>query len=136
MRHMFLVAQPRGITYNERWTPNDELWMQVLPRLMRLWIIAEQPVAAAGYSDAPTLEQEMNRWMQWITRLLSCLGTHLSNETVVYVDVGYRPETRELFRAHLPHGFSEGGCGSLADLIFQRGRFSLESGYWDDDGGP
>lgn len=136
IRNLLLVAQPRGIAYNQSYEPNHALWKQVLPKLVRLGIIAEEPVEAAQYFGAPTLETEKEQWLSWIKCVLSCIGTYVSEDAAVYVDVGGRTETSKMFREYLPHGYKEGGCGSLADLIFKRGRLSLESGYWADDGEP
>lgn len=133
MRHLRLIAQPCGVSYTPGTKPDDALWRLLLPQLASLRVVAEQPIQPGGYYNAPTLEEETDRWFKWITPFLECLGRYLSKDTLVRVDFDGRATTRELFKRHLPHGFEEIQCHSDGDLIFERGRFSRESGYWDDD---
>lgn len=133
MRYLLLVAQPRGASYPHT-IPNSELWSSILPALKVLRIIAEQPVRASSYYGAPTLEQEMDRWFKWIGPFLLCFGRHLSDKTIIEVDADGQAETIELVQKCLPHSFREIRCPLVGDLIFQRGLFSIDSSYWDDDG--
>ncbi|KFG84001.1 hypothetical protein MANI_024487 [Metarhizium anisopliae] len=133
MRHLRLIAQPRGVSYTPGKKPDDTLWRLVLPQLASLRVVAEQPIQPGGYYNAPALEEETDRWFKWITPFLECLGRYLSKNTLVRVDVDGRAMTKELFKRHLPHGFEEIQCHSDGDLIFERGQFSRESGYWDDE---
>ncbi|PVH68668.1 hypothetical protein DL98DRAFT_554759 [Cadophora sp. DSE1049] len=133
MRYLLLVAQPTGVSYEPGRMPDNALWSSILPTLKGLRIVAEQPVEASSYYGAPSLEQEIDRWVKWIRPFLQCFGQYLSRETIVQVDINGRAETRELVKECLPYGYREIRCRHVGDLIFKRGRFSWESGYWDDD---
>lgn len=131
MRYLVLIAQPKGSRYMPGETPDNTLWCSTLPQLKGLRIVAEQPVEAIASYNAPTLEQDVDRWVKWIWPFLECFGHHLSIETIVQVDINGRSETRELVKECLPHGHREIRCRYFGDFIFKRGRFSWESGYWD-----
>jgi hypothetical protein len=133
MRYLLLVARPMGVSYGPGKIPDNVLWSSILPQLKGLRIVAEQPVQARTYYKAPTLEQEMDRWVKWIKPFLQCFGQYLSRENIVQVDINGEAETRELVKECLPHGYREIRCRHVGDIIFKRGRFSWESGYWDDD---
>jgi hypothetical protein len=70
----------------------------------------------------------------WVRPFLQCFGQHLSRETIVQVDDDGLLETGELVKECLPDGYRKVRCRFVGDLIFKRGEFSLELGYWDDDG--
>ena len=133
IRYLLLIARPMGVSYRSGVTPNTSLWSSILPTLKGLRIVAEQPVEAPSYHGAPSLEQEIDCWVKWIKPFLQCFGQYLLKDTIVQVDIDGRAETRELVKECLPHGFREIRCRHVGDLIFKRGRFSWESGYWDDD---
>ncbi|KAH7327092.1 hypothetical protein BKA65DRAFT_480814 [Rhexocercosporidium sp. MPI-PUGE-AT-0058] len=112
----------------KKFAEGNSLW--VFPTSQRGWrIVTEQPVEASSYHGAPSLEQEIDRWVKWIKPFLHCCGQYLSRETVVQVDIDGRAETRELVKECLPHGYREIRCRHVGDLIFKRGRFSWDSGY-------
>lgn len=134
IRYLLLTAQPMGVSYMLERMPDDALWSSILPQLKGLRIVAEQPVKISSDYWAPSLEQQMERWVEWIMPFLQCIGQHMSKESVVQVDIDGQAETRELVKECLPHGYREIRCHYIGDLIFKRGRFSWESGYWDDDG--
>lgn len=136
MRYLLLTAGPRGVSYTPGRIPDDSLWRSILPQLKLLRIVAEQPRKAGGYYNAPTLEQDMECWVNWIRPFLRCFGRHLLGQTVVEVDDDGQVETEALLKECLPGGYRKVQCHVAGDLIFRRGRFSLESGYWDDDDGP
>ena len=133
IRYLLLTAEPMGVSFGPGVMPNHSLWSSILPTLKGLRIVAEQPVEASSYHGAPSLEQKLDCWVKWIKPFLQCFGQYLSKETIVQVDINGWAETRELVKACLPHGYREIRCRHFGDLIFKRGRFSWESGYWDDD---
>jgi hypothetical protein len=134
MRHLLLIARPMGVSYTPEKTVDDTLWCSILPHLKGLRIILEQPVEAGSHYNAPTLECEMARWVNWVRPLLQCFGRHLSIQTEVQIDCDGRAETGALAKECLPYGYREIRCRHVGDLVFKRGQFSWESGYWDDDG--
>jgi hypothetical protein len=97
-----------------------------------LQIIAEQPVEAKKYWNAPTLEQELNDWVKGVTAYFDCFRGYLRTSTRVELDDGDRKEARYLSDRYLPSTYRHirHPCG---DLIFRRGRYSFEPGYWDAD---
>jgi hypothetical protein len=131
MRHLLLVAQPMGVSYTPGRVPDNALWASILPGLRTLRIVAEQPLQPGGYFNAPTLKQETDRWVNWIRPFYECFGQHLSTGAIVEVDDDGRETTSELAKC-LPDGYRKVQCHLIGDLIFKRGHFSIESGYWDD----
>jgi hypothetical protein len=132
MRYFLLAAVP-SVSYDPGRMPDNALWSSILPTLKELRIVTEQPIAASLYYGAPTLEQETDCWVKWFGPFLQCFGQYLSRETIVQVDFDGRAETRDLVKEYMPRGYQEIQCHHVGDLIFKRGRFSWESGYWDDD---
>ncbi|KFX96662.1 hypothetical protein O988_05224 [Pseudogymnoascus sp. VKM F-3808] len=131
MRYLLVTAEPRGVSYTPGRMPDNALWCSVLPQLKMLRIVAEQPL---HYYNAPTLEQDIDCWLNWIRPFLQCFRRHLSKHTTVQIDGDGRLETMALIKECLPGGYREVRCRLAGDFIFKRGRFSWESGYWDDDG--
>jgi hypothetical protein len=134
IRDLLLIAQPRGISYTPGTLPDDALWRSTLPHLKILQLVLGQPVEAGGYYNAPTLEQDLDRWIDWIRPFLQCFGQHLSIQTKVEIDMDGRAETGALIKKYLPHDYREVRCRLVGDFIFKRGQYSWGSGYWDDDG--
>jgi hypothetical protein len=132
MRHLLLIAEPCGINYWPGEMPNDEIWSSILPKSKTLRIVARQPTEAL-YPIALTLEKKMDEWIEWFKHRLQCFAQHLSRETIVKVDIDGRTETGELLKECLPYGYQEIRCHLVGDLIFKRGHFSWQSGYWDFD---
>ncbi|KAH8665980.1 hypothetical protein BGZ60DRAFT_432149 [Tricladium varicosporioides] len=131
MRCLIIIAQPQGVPCLED-KPDEALWSSFLPSLNLLRIIAEQPIEARVYSNAPTLEEEISNWIGFITPFLRCFGQNLLRETIVEVDDDGRIETKKIFEQCLPYGYREVRCRS-GDFIFNRGGSSWEPGYWDED---
>jgi len=134
MRYILAIAQPIGVSFEPGRKPDNALWSSILPNLKAFRLVAQQPLEAAGYYYAPTLEQEMDRWVKWIKPFLEFFGQHLRSPVIVEVDDDDRKETSELIKQCLPNGYRKVQCHLVGDLIFKRGQFSIESGYWDDDG--
>jgi hypothetical protein len=134
MRYMLVIAQPMGVSFRPGRIPDNALWSSILPNLKAFRLVAQQPLETASYYNAPTLEQEVDDWVKWIRPFLECFGQHLSSGTVVEVDDDDRKDTSELVKERLPNGYRKVRCRLAGDLIFKRGQFSIESGYWDDDG--
>jgi hypothetical protein len=130
MRYLIVTANPAGISY-EISTPDDSLWASILPSLKALLIILEQPIRAQEYYNAPTLKQDIDKWLAWISPYLETFGHHIPKALDVIVDDDGRKDTRELVQAYLP-ATCQLKRSALGDFIFRRGRFSIESGYWDD----
>lgn len=130
MRYLIITANPAGVSY-EISTPDHSLWASILPNLKALLIIPEQPIRAQGYYNAPTLREDIDTWLAWISPYLETFGHHIPEELNVTVDDDCRKDTRELVQAFLPATVRL-KHSALGDFIFQRGRFSIESGYWDD----
>lgn len=135
MRKLIVTANPAGISC-EISTPDKSLWVSIVPSLKGLLLILEQPIEAQIYSNAPTLRQDIDKWLSWISPYLETFGRYIPAALKVIVDDDGRKDTRELVQMYLP-----ATCclkrSALGDFIFRRGRFSWESGYWDDlDDGP
>lgn len=135
MRYLIVTASPAGVSWGTS-TPDESLWASILPSLKSLLLVAEQPIRAQGYYNAPTLREDIDKWIAWISPYLEIFGRHIPETLNVKVDDDGRRDTRGLVKKYLPPTCSLGRSG-LGDFIFRRGRFSYESGYWDDlDDGP
>jgi hypothetical protein len=134
MRYLLLIAQPRSFLYTPENRVEEALWRSILPHLKGLRIVAEQPVEEGTYYGAPTHKQEMDCWINWFSRYMQCFGQYLVKETKIEVDTNDQAETEELVKKCLLYGYRKIRCYVAGDFIFKRGRYSWESGYWDDDG--
>lgn len=112
-------------------TPKIPLWASILPNLKVFQIIAEQPVEARGYYDVPTLEQGLNDWVKWATAYFDCFRRYLRTATRVELHDDYRKETRSLTDWYFPLAYRR-VRHPRRDLVFWRGMYSIESGYYDD----
>ena len=133
LRYILVTAQPMGVSFGQAHLPHEALWSSVLPNIRILRLVAQQPFGAAVYYNAPTLELEMDRWLHWIRPFLECFNRHLRNTSVAEVDDDDRKETSDLIKESLKIGYRRVRCRLAGNLIFRRGPFSLESGYWDED---
>ena len=133
MRWILVIAQPRGVSFEPGRKPDDAMWFLILPNIKAFRLVAQQPLQARGYSNAPTLEHEMVKWVKWIEPFLDCFGRHLPSTAVVEFDNDERIETSELVKVRLPNGYRKVQCHLAGDFALKRGRFSIDSGYWDDD---
>ena len=90
-------------------------------------------MVAQGYYDAPTLEEDMRKWITWLNPILKYFKTNLPETTVVSLDADDRAATTAMMDEHFGPNYQKIITG-IGDLHFKRGRYSVESGYWDDDG--
>ncbi|KAK4065910.1 uncharacterized protein Triagg1_8462 [Trichoderma aggressivum f. europaeum] len=137
IRKMILILRPTRAFCNPDFRMDPNIWNRILGNLSMLGIIAEQP------SKSESLEEELeNTPAKMITRIAPIcdyIGRSLSREAEVVVDANDEEKTIKVLEQAMP-----GRCRfqnfSMADVIFRRGRFSLESVYsgtdWDgvDDG--
>lgn len=63
-RYILVIAQPMGASFRPEQKPDNALWSSILPDLKAFRLVLQQPLEAAGYYNAPTLEQEMDRWVK------------------------------------------------------------------------
>lgn len=129
LRVVRITVQPMGLPFEGN--IDESFWASFLQTLEVLRIVAVQPIEARSFYDAPTPEQDKDHWLNWLRSMLECFAESSSRDTVIEVDDNGRIETRELFKRYLP-GHREVQCHSTGDFLFKRGRFSLESGYWDN----
>ncbi|KAL7902789.1 hypothetical protein HDV63DRAFT_413162 [Trichoderma sp. SZMC 28014] len=137
IRKMVLILQPMGVSYHRDFHMDQNIWDSILGNLSILGVIAEQP-ESLSLGEWPKAEPEnaVKEWTAWITPIFEYLGRALNRETKMVVDANDKKETLQVLEKAIP-----GRCRfqhlPMADIIFKRGRFSLESGYWDDfDDGP
>lgn len=134
IRHLRLVAQPMGVSYPETLKIDRQLWVPLLADLISLSLVAQQPLQARGYYNAPSLEDEMRDWVAWLEPILQYLAKNLARKTLLEVDHNDLAETSQLVQKFFPSGYHRAQTVT-GDRIFMRGEYALESGYWDDDSG-
>ena len=132
MRSLLVVAKPRGVSYSRKKKPDSVLWSWLLPNLKVFRFVVQPPLAARGW-NAPTLEEDMEIWAEWMKAFLECFAQHLHSTTSVEVDMDGRKETAELVEKFLPNGYRNVRCRFAGDFIFKRGRFMWGSDHWDED---
>ena len=132
MRHMLVVLQPLGFLIQPSWKPDHRLWSSILRNLVSFRLVAQEPFADIEYHDVLRHEQEMDMWLVWINPLLACFSQHLQIGTRVQVDFDEKEKAGELVKEHLTCGYQTIQCHVAGDRIFRRGRYSFESGYFED----
>ena len=134
MRKMILVLRPMGVSYHPGFYMDRKIWDGVLSSISILGIIAEQP-KSPPLDTQPRVELEdvFEEWTTWLIPILEYLGKALPRTAQIVVDANKKEDTTQIVKKVMP-----GRCHfqrlRAADLIFERGEFSWESGYWDDDG--
>ncbi|KAF2691170.1 hypothetical protein K458DRAFT_412487 [Lentithecium fluviatile CBS 122367] len=134
MKEVMIILRPMGISYHPGFKMDEGTWDDIVPSLRGLRIVAEQPIEGDHYWNGQTLEEKMKEWKEWTEPIFQYLGKTLSPECEVVIDIDEREETRKLAEKYLLHGYRQVRT-ETGDLIFKRGAFSWESGYWDDDDG-
>ncbi|KAL9106746.1 MAG: hypothetical protein Q9227_008245 [Pyrenula ochraceoflavens] len=136
IRHIMLVLRPMGASYQPNFAVDKPMWNRILPHLVTLRIVADQPVGDAySYHGRPVVKQ-MNEWIECLTPTLEYLAKSLSSKARILVDLDGREEMHKLFQKHLSQGFQKVRTRT-GDFIFRRGEFSIESRYWKhNDFGP
>ena len=132
IRYLELVAQPMGICFPEPLKLDSQLWVPLLTDLSQLYLVAQQPLRAGGYYNAPSLEEDMQKWVAWLEPFLRYLVQNITAATIVRIDDNNLAETGKVVQACFRPGYEKVQTVS-GDRIFKRGMFSWESGYWDDD---
>jgi len=134
IRYLRLVAQPMGICFPEPVQFDSQLWIPLLTDLSQLCLVAQQPLQAMSYYNAPSLEEDMQEWIAWLEPILRYLARNITEKTIVGVDDNKLVETGDVIQKRFRSGY-ERVQTVTGDQIFKRGMFSWESGYWDDDDG-
>jgi hypothetical protein len=134
IRYLRLVAQPMGICYSQTMKFDARLWIPLLTDLNRLCLVAQQPLRAGGYYNAPSLEEDMRIWVAWLEPILRYLARNIPKQCIVEIDHNDSVETSELVQKCFTNDY-ERVQTVTGDRIFMRREFSWESVYWDDDSG-
>lgn len=132
IHHLRVVARPMGVSYGTPLVFDPQLWLPLLEGLQQFCIVAEQPSAARGYYNAPSLEQKLCEWTTWLDPILEYFSVNLPKTTVVSLDADGRAETTAMMDKHFDSGYQK-VTTVTGDSCFQRGQYSLQSGYGDND---
>lgn len=132
IRQVMLVLRPMGVSYKPGFKMDTAIWETILPHLQNLLIVAEEPLED-DYSwwNGKTVTEKMKIWIEWLTPILEYLHKMLSPQSTVLVDVNEREETSKLIQKYFSHRCRRART-KTGDMIFKKGEFSIESGYWDD----
>ncbi|KAK0122556.1 hypothetical protein ONS96_009598 [Cadophora gregata f. sp. sojae] len=103
----------------------------MIPKLNVLRLVAKQPEQATYWNAAP-LEKEMEIWFKFLRAYLKCFHDLMKGK-LLEVDFDGKTETGDVVKECMLDGYREVRCKHSGDLIFRRGPYSYESGYWDDD---
>lgn len=85
--------------------------------------MAQQPLKARTFGNAPTLEQEMHKWLAWLKPVLEYVNQYVSSRATIEVDDNDMEETSELVKKCLPNGYRKVRTRT-GDIWFMRGVFS------------
>jgi hypothetical protein len=134
IQHLRLVAQPMGICYPKTLKIETQLWVPLLADLNRLCLVAQQPLEARGYYNAPSLEEDVSKWVAWLEPILQYLVRNIAKTTIVEIDDDNDlVKTGELVQKYFSPGYKKVNT-IVGDRMFMRGEFSWKTGYWNDDG--
>ena len=118
---MQVVMQPQDVSYGHML--DSTLWSPILAKLTKLSIVAQQPLEAQIYFNAPSFEEEMEEWMEWLRAILQYFARQLPSSCIVEVDDDDRKETSTIIRECLPSGYRK--VQTLAgDFYFRRNYYS------------
>ncbi|UKZ80055.1 hypothetical protein TrVFT333_007820 [Trichoderma virens FT-333] len=134
IRKLILILRPMGVSYDRDFRMDPNVWDNILGNISIIGIVAEQPSLLEWPKEE--LENALEEWTAWITPIVEYLGRSLNSEAKIVVDANDEERTVKVPEQAMP-----GRCSfqkfPMADVIFKRGRYSLQSGYWDDvDDGP
>ena len=130
IRKMQVVMQPQGVFYGHML--DSTLWSPILAELTKLSIVAQQPLQARTCFNAPSFEQEIEEWTEWLRAILQYIVRQLPSSCIVEADDDDRKETSAVMRQSLPSDYRK--VQTLAgDFCFRRNDYSEESDYWDDE---
>jgi len=133
IRDLRLVAQPMGTCFSKPFEFDSQLWIPLLTDLRKLCLVAQQPLQARVYYNAPSFEEDMQKWVAWLEPILRYLAKNITETTIVEIDDNNLVETGEVVQKCFGSGYKKVQTVT-GDEIFERGTSSWESGSWDDDG--
>jgi hypothetical protein len=133
VHYLRIVARPMGVSYGRPLIFDPQLWFPLLEGLLQFCIVAQQPLAARSYYDAPTLEELLCEWTTWLDPILKYFSKNLPRTTAVGLDDDGRAETTAMMDRYFDPGYQKVRT-ITGDFCFERGQYSRESGYWDSDG--
>jgi len=117
-----------GIFSPEPMKFNSQLWIPLFTDLSQFCLVAQQPLQAGGYYNAPSLEDDMREWVAWLEPILRYLAQNITETIIVGIDDNNLVETGEVVQKCFRSGYTK--VQTVAgDRIFKRGMFSWESGY-------
>lgn len=136
MTKILLVLRPTGASYNIPFRMDPNVWNDTLDGLSKLWIIAEQPMPPSDqtWREIRTATENL-KWTTWLISILHYLSQTMSEKVEIGVDANGEKATGNIIKSYLPNQCQFRRLPA-ADLIFKRGKYSLESGYWDSDDDP
>jgi hypothetical protein len=132
MRKILLVLRPMGVSYQPSFRMDPSIWNDIFDGLVILGIIAEQPEPSYQWLQADP-GRDFEEWKTWLTSIMEYLTHAVPDTARIVVDANREGDTENIIRRFMP-GRCQFQCLRAADFIFKRGIYSLESGYWDDDG--
>jgi len=133
VHYLRIVARPMGVSYGRSLVFDPQLWLPLLEGLLQFCIVAQQPLAARGYHDAPTIVEDLFEWTTWLDPILEFFSTNLPKTTAVGLGDDGRAETTAMMDKHFGSGYQNVRT-ITGDFCFERGQYSRESRYWDSDG--
>ena len=132
IRKMQLVICREGVS--ECCTIDSTLLSSVSSRLIKLSIVAQQPLHAKAYLDEDMFQQELKCWTKRLISTLKFVVSHVPSTCTIEVDDDGRKETGSLMREYFPNGYRE--VQTLeGDIHFKRNDYAQESDcsdYYDD----
>ncbi|KAH8667346.1 hypothetical protein BGZ60DRAFT_47972 [Tricladium varicosporioides] len=129
MKKLLMIATPEGAAFMNGKGPDVRLWEELLPGMRWVRIVAAQPTEGVDSVEAPSLEEEMEKWIRWLRGYFECFGKLFGRDTVVQVDCNGIKETEDLARECFFNGFKVVQDHSAGDFLFQRGKWAPEGAF-------
>ena len=133
VHYLRVVAQPAGISHGTALVFDPQIWLPMLEGLLQFCIVAQQPLAAGGYYNAPTLAEDLCNWTSQLNPILNYFSANVPKTAAVSLDGNDCAETTAIMDKYFGLRYKKVRT-ITGDFYFKRGKYSMESGYWDDDG--
>jgi len=130
VRKVQFFADTKGVFYGH--LLEVETWAPFLAQLSWVSIIAAGNHHNRSYGEGNALYvKEVKQWTKWLAPAMECFEEYLSKDCYLEIDDNNVKETRAVIETCFGQRYRKVENPD-ADLLFRRGDYSWQSGYWDD----
>jgi hypothetical protein len=130
VRRVQFFVDTKGLHYGLEL--DEETWASFLPQLSWVSIVVAPDYHNRSYGEQHALYiKEVKEWTEWLGPVLKCFQKYLSKGCYLQIDDNGVKESRAVIEECFGKRYRKVECPD-ADLLFRRGDYSWQSGYWDD----